>query len=105
MVLAQVSQHQGAQANDVTAASSRKRSAFGARVSFIEVPQSIEVPHSRNLPLFELLFFPPFKHSQKPTHKLHERLCRSLPFEALSPKRASNDHARSPSQGSITVNQ
>ena len=54
---------------------------------------------------FRAFSFPPFEHFQKPTRKLHERLCRSLPFEALSPKRASNDHANPRSQGSTTVNQ
>src|SRR5215470_7526629 len=42
------------------AACPQRRSAFGALVSFIVVPQSIEVPHSRNLPLFELFLNPPF---------------------------------------------
>ena len=81
-----------------------KRSAFGALVSFIEVPQSIEVPLQRNLQLPSFLSSS-FRSFLKPTRKLHERLCRSLPFEALSPKRASNDHANPRSQGSITDNQ
>ena len=41
--------------------------AFGALVSFIEVPQSIEVPLLRNLPLFQA-FSPPFFSLQENQH-------------------------------------
>jgi hypothetical protein len=57
------------------------RSAFGALVSFIEVPQSMEVPPVRNLPPFELFFLSSFQNTFKNQHaKLHER---PLPLVAI----------------------
>ena len=77
-------------------------SAFGALVSFIEVPQSIEVPLRRNLQLFELIISS-FQNILKNQHaKLHERHCRSLPLEARSSEQASNDHAHPRPRGNIT---
>jgi hypothetical protein len=64
-------------------------------VSSLEVPQSMEVPHLRNP---RLRFSNPESVTQNLSFLfplLHEQIYRSLPLEALSPKRASSSHTDS----------
>ena len=79
-----------------------QRNAPSALVSFIEVPQSIEVPLQRNLPLFELFSFTPFKKLSKNQHASctsgQAARCHLRP----SRQRESQMTTRSPSQGNIT---
>ena len=77
-----------------SAASSRRRSAFGALVSFIEVPQSIEVPLCGTFH-FSSFFVSSFRFPSENQHtSCTSGYGRSLPFEAPSPERASNDHVK-----------